>query len=412
MAIQMVGIDYSTASLDIREQFSIQEKAAFAGMVKLKETYDLDGVLILSTCNRTELYISAGKERMDLWDMLCSFKGITCEKYKDLAVQRMGQEAVHHLFLLSCGMKSKVFGEDQIITQIKRALGNARDAGTADRYLEKVFQAAVTAAKKIKSQVRLTAVETSVVEQMEQVICNKIENLNGCKCLVIGNGEIGRLAAGCMVELGADVTVTVRSYRTRQVEIPNGCKVIDYADRYQYLQRFQMIISATASPHHTIKYEECAQLFRDGKHRYLFDLAVPRDISSKFREEPFVTVYDIDSLGGVSSSQQDSLAVKYAMDVIKEQEGKLISEKEAKEYADMIQVIGNIGAQLSYKRIQREVNCLVAKENQEALRQQICIGTKKTITSLLFDIKKIMDDAQWESCIKSISQVLTDQDIY
>jgi len=412
MAIQMVGIDYSTASLDIREQFSIQEKAAFMGMVKLKETYDLDGVLILSTCNRTELYISAGKERMDLWDMLCGLKGITSEKYKDLAVQRTGQEAVHHLFLLSCGMKSKVFGEDQIITQVKKALGNARDAGTVDRYLEKVFQAAVTAAKKIKSQVRLTAVETSVVEQLKQVICNKIGNLNGCKCLVIGNGEIGRLAAGCMVELGGDVTVTVRSYRTRQVEIPKGCKVIDYADRYQYLQTFHMIISATASPHHTIKYEDCIQLFRDGKHRYLFDLAVPRDISSRFREEPFVTVYDIDSLGGVSSSQQDSLAVKYAMDVIREQEEKLISEKEAKEYADMIQEIGDMGAQLSYKRIQREVNCLVAKDNQETLRQQICMGTKKTITSLLFDIKKIMDDAQWESCIKSISQVLIDQEIY
>lgn len=409
MQVQMIGIDYEKADLDTRSLFSFHHHASFEGMLYLKETYKLSGVVILSTCNRTELYISTKEERKDLLDMVCSLKEISPDGYRDMVVERTGQEAIDHLFQLACGMKSKVFGEDQIITQVKTALDSAREAQTTDRNLEKVFQTAITAAKKVKSTVHLTAIKTSVIEQMKEALYGEKDSLLGVRCLVIGNGEIGRLAAACMVEEGAKVTVTVRNYKTRQVEIPKGCKVLDYADRYAHLQEFEIIISATASPHHTIKYEDCAHLLQDGMHRYLVDLAVPRDISSKFREEKYVTTYDIDSLGGVSETVQDNKAVELAMDIIREQEEKLFSKKEMQEYVEMIQTIGEIGADVSYKRIKKQVNKVVSEEAKQIVEQQIRLGTKKTMTSLLFDMRKHMEEDQWELCLSVMKQVLSEQ---
>lgn len=409
MILQMIGIDYEKADLDTRALFSFHHHAAFEGMIYLKETYDLNGVVILSTCNRTEVYISSPKLRKDLLDMVCALKDFSPEDYRSMVVERTGQEVIHHLFLLSCGMKSKVFGEDQIITQVKTALNYAREAKTTDLNLEKVFQAAITAGKKVKSQVHLTAVKTSVIHQMLEALQQEKGSLSGMKCLVIGNGEIGRMAASSMVKEGASVTVTVRNYKTRQVEIPKGCKVVDYAERYGHLSEFEIIISATSSPHHTIKYEDCAHLLQDGNHRYLIDLAVPRDISSKFREESYVTTFDIDSLGGVSATVQDNEAIEVAMEIIRQQEEKLSSKREMQEYVDVIQTIGELGADVSYKRMKKQVNKILQEETRQQVEEQIRLGTKKTLTSLLFDMRKCMEEESWEMCLKAMEQILSEQ---
>ena len=168
--LQMIGIDYEKADLNIRSLFAFQPSASLEGMQVLKNKYGLDGIVIVSTCNRTEVYVSAKEEVKDLFALVCSLKKIDSEKYEKYVVERQNQDAIHHLFQLACGMKSKVFGEDQIITQVKTALLQAREAETTDAYLEKVFQGAITAAKKIKSQVHLTAVKASVIEEMKKVL--------------------------------------------------------------------------------------------------------------------------------------------------------------------------------------------------------------------------------------------------
>jgi len=408
MQVQMVGIDYERADLDTRAIFSFHQHSAFEGMIYLKEKYKLSGAVILSTCNRTEIYISTDMLRDDLFDMVCDLKEVEADKYREIAIERKGVEAIHHLFQLSCGMKSKIFGEDQIITQVKKALTAAREADTTDSNLEKVFQSAVTAAKKVKATVHITAVKTSVIQQMKDVLYKEMESLKGVNCLVIGNGEIGRLAAKCLVAEGANVTVTIRNYKTRQVEIPKGCKVVDYADRYGKLQESKIIVSATSSPHHTIKYEDCADVLNDGIHRYLIDLAVPRDISSKFREESYVTTYDIDSFGGVSEEVQNNEAVEIAMEIIKEQEEKLFKKKELGEYIHLIHAISDKGAEISYQRIKKQVNQVVEDDSREEIGNYVRQGTKKTISALLIDMRKHMEEEQWEGCLSAIEQILAE----
>lgn len=406
MALQMIGIDYENADLDTRAQFSFHRHSAYEGMQYLKETAGLRGVIILSTCNRTEIYISTEEEKIDLLEMLCTVKGVPKERYKQYVVCREGEEAVHHLFQLACGMKSKIFGEDQIISQVKSSLALAREAQTTDRLLEKVFQSAITAAKRVKAEVHLTAIKTSVIEEMKKALYTHKDSLKGVKCLVIGNGEIGRMAAACLVEEGACVTVTVRSYKTRKVEIPMGCRVADYQERYSYIPDCEVIVSATTSPHHTIKYEDTFSLFQDGKHRILIDMAVPRDISSKFREVESVTLYDIDSLGGISNTEQDNEAMHIALGIIKEYEDKLLEEKERKDSFAMVQSIGELSAGVCYKRIRKPLNKVVGEDSQQTVEELVRMGTEKTISSLLFEMKKSLSTESWEACLQVMKESL------
>ena len=128
-------------------------------MEYIQSEYELNGVILLSTCNRTELYVSTDETIEDLFELLCAAKKVSKEQYQNYAIERRGQEAIDHLFQLACGMKSKIFGEDQIISQVKTALLQAREAETTDTYLEKVFQTAIATAKKVKTEVMLSAIK-------------------------------------------------------------------------------------------------------------------------------------------------------------------------------------------------------------------------------------------------------------
>lgn len=399
--LQMAGVDYEKADLDIRSLFSFQTRAAKEAALYIKQRYEVDGVVVLFTCNRTEVYVSAASRIDDLFEVICYLKNIDATKYIKYAVERCGIDAVDHLFRLACGMKSKVFGEDQIITQVKNALVIAREIGTTDSYIERTFQTALAAAKKVKTEIRLTAVKASVVDELIKTLKADMHSIRGKKCLVIGNGSIGRLAAASMVQAGARVTVTVRNYKTRQVEIPKECRVVDYKDRYTDIKSYDIIISATTSPHHTIKYEECSHMLAD-RHHILIDLAVPEDISYKFGEMENITFYNIDSFGQGGRIGQNDKAVKCALDIIKEYEAKLESEENVREYIKSIQDISKECGRMIFER---------AKDELKA--QNICFDTvesavrkaaEKTVSSMLFKLKKNLPSEYYSACIDAIEE--------
>lgn len=413
MELQMIGIDYEHADIDIRSVFSFQHHATCDILEYIKENSDISGAVLISTCNRTELYISCRKYIDNLKEQLCFLGNVPYDKYSSYMIQRENDDVIYHLFRLACGMKSKIFGEDQIITQVKNALATAREAQTTDPVLERLFQTAITAAKKVKSTVRLTAVKNSVIYELKKVLDKDFESIEGLKCMVIGNGEIGRLAAGFMVQQKADVTVTIRNYKTRQVKVPNGCNIIDYRDRYKIIADSGIIISATTSPHYTVKYNECHTLFEDGHFRVMADLAVPRDISPEFSDNPYIQLYDIDMLGGTNMGA-DNEAVKYADSIIDEYIRRFKADEDVKQYIEAIQVIGELAGELTYNRIERDIHDISTDNDRysdKALKDIISDGTKRTVTSMLFNLKKHLPEEYWAACIEAIRQDMQEKDI-
>lgn len=405
MDIQMVGIDHSKASIEYRERFSFTHHEAAIAMNQIMEWYkeEITGCVLLSTCNRTELYISLEEESMEPYEILCRVKGIDSEAYQDYYTVRNGCEVVEHLFSLACGLKSKVFGEDQIITQVKEALTNAREAETTDIVLEKLFQTAITAAKKVKSSVHLTAVNASVVENMITLLEREFDTVNDMSCLVIGNGEIGKLAATRLLQIGAKVTMTLRQYKSREVDIPLGVHCIDYQERYDVLSDMAVVVSATTSPHHTIRYEDTHEILCDGKKRVLVDMAVPRDISLRLAELENIRLYNIDSLGGVSTDTINNQSVAIAMEILKEYQEEFNTWYLFREYIPLIQSVGRTSSISVINRIDKQMKKIVEdSESAEEIKKLVKVATNRVVTNLLYGLKESLDKKQWSSCLEAI----------
>ena len=148
MSIRMVGIDHNRANVDIRALFSFTKKGAAETMELWKEIPGIRGCIILSTCNRMEIWVSTDEEWAgSLLEELCKIKGKDPEQYRSCFVCREGREAADHLFHLTCGLKSMILAEDQIISQVKDSLSLAREHFTTDNVLEVLFRKAVTAGK-------------------------------------------------------------------------------------------------------------------------------------------------------------------------------------------------------------------------------------------------------------------------
>lgn len=277
MRLQMIGIDHSTASVEVRERYAFTNATARAVMQDLKNTKEIAGAVLLSTCNRLELYVSLSAEaEPDLYALVCGFKGLVPGADRVYFNEKKDMEAARHLFELACGLRSQILGEDQILTQVKDALSLAREEFATDNCIEVLFRQAVTTAKKIKSHTVIEKGNRSAATAAIMHLKKDGVSFAGKRALVIGNGMMGKLTAQALMEEQAHVTVTVRQYRSGMVDIPAGAERVNYGERYEALASCDYIFSATASPNLTITPEGLRGIALGGK--IFVDLAVPRDI--------------------------------------------------------------------------------------------------------------------------------------
>ncbi|MDD3220326.1 MAG: glutamyl-tRNA reductase [Lachnospiraceae bacterium] len=294
MSIYMVGIDHSQAGVDVRANFSYTKSSMEAAMEQLQQIDGIAGCVILSTCNRMEVWVNAGEDcQLSLYEWLCEDKKVDAGQYREYFSIRQEEDAVNHLFHLACGLKSQILGEDQIVTQVGDAIAFAREKGFSDSVLEVLFRKAVTAAKKVKTEVYFPKGNTSVISQAIRDLESKGNTLAGKQCMVVGNGDMGKTAAVALLEAGAKVKVTVRQYRHGKVKVPDGCESINYDDRMYYIPECDFVVSATSSPHYTIT-KEMLEMAPICKPLTIIDLAVPRDVEPTCDKVFSVTCYDMD----------------------------------------------------------------------------------------------------------------------
>lgn len=406
MSISMIGIDYSRAAVDIRAQFSFTKKNAVAAMEHLKEEPGIAGCIILSTCNRMEIWASTTEDwQGSLYEFLCREKGKEPAEYAQYFAERTEEEAVEHLFYLTSGLKSQILAEDQIITQVKDALSLSREAYCTDNVLEVLFRMAVTAAKKVKTKVIFSRGNSSVIHQAIHCLEEKGFSLFGKTCMVIGNGEMGKVAALALREAGAEVTVTVRQYRSGIVNIPKGCERINYGDRGEFLPQCDLVVSATASPNYTLT-RELLETVPPVEHLVLIDLAVPRDIEPSAGELSGITLYDIDSfkIDAVFPKLQQSL----------EKAGEILQEQMEDFYnwyggRDLIPRIQDIKAEAVQDLNLRILKILrktpMEEKDRENLLQAIDTAAAKVVNKMMFGLKDSLEEKEFLNCVEGLEKL-------
>lgn len=292
--IRALGVDWESASLAQREacaQGTAEERVA--------SLPGLRGWVLVQTCNRFEFYLDGDGE-------------IPAEWLGGEVFRLEGDAACRRLMEVACGLRSQILGEEQILTQVRSAADRARAQGTMTPELETLFRLAVTAGKAVRTQVRLRPASPSAAHKAVALLRQHFGSLEGRQALVIGNGEMGRLAAELLQKEGCRVKITLRSEHHGGSIVPPGCRAVPYAQRQAELEGCDLLVSATRSPHFTVTPPMLDGLAAPPQ--AAVDLALPRDIDPACRTR--MRVYDLDDL---REDLRDAAAVQAAEAIIREQ---------------------------------------------------------------------------------------------
>ncbi len=327
MNIAVIGINFRSASLEVRERFSFNLEEQQYFLEYFKQRHPAGEWALLSTCNRTELYHHGAEQQFngtEFENELCHYKKLDSNEFRKYFYVYQGKAAVRHLFRVACGLDSLVLGEDQILGQVKKAHQTALAAGTSKAVLNTLFRKAVTGVKLIKSQTKLAKGPVSAAK----VAVEKALATYGSTCcrtaLVIGSGAMGVLTVDSLLKQGvAQIYIAARHLSKVRPIFSNRPQVtpVAYDCRYQYMDGADLVFSMTASPHYAISCSELAPALITSKKRVFMDLAVPRDIDREIATLPGIGLLNIDSLGEACREelQHHALDIAKAETIIDEQ---------------------------------------------------------------------------------------------
>lgn len=305
-----ISASYKKTPLFARQAFAFSEEEQHYFIKKLIGKGIITGGIILSTCNRSEIYFTGGGNPAEkVAKNISLYKKTGDSDIKKYCLFYGGTSAIKHLFNVTCGLDSMVLGEDGILHQVKEAYLAAAKAGYTDGELNIIFQDALNCAKSGKSITRLSTTPVSIGTITANTICKYIE-ANGFKgsskkVMVIGiTGKTGGIVAKDLISKGIPVIGTSRSHKQEDGIYWNNnslAEITSFKDRYNYINQVCAVASATTSPHYTLTYNEYLKYAGKDKKQLLIDLAVPYDIDRAITRLLNVKLLDIDYFNTLSS---------------------------------------------------------------------------------------------------------------
>lgn len=296
-----LGLNYRTAPVAVRERFAVSRGGVSAAVTELHRLPGVQECVLLSTCNRTEIYYWTPDAATAHAAIIHSFMGRAHlpEAEQGYFYRYHGAEALTHLARVAAGLDSMVLGETEIFGQLKEAYRVALDAGTTSSCTNRTFQQVFSIGKKVRSSTRITAGPTSVGAAAVQLAGNALGGLEGSQVLVVGAGEVARTTAQSLKSRGAEgIFVANRSY-DRAVELAEsvGGRVIRFSEWQPYLEQIDIVIVSTAAPVYVVSppvLERVQQLRK--RPLFLVDLSVPRNIDPQCAKVEGVHLFDMDTL--------------------------------------------------------------------------------------------------------------------
>lgn len=288
-----ISISHKKASVSIRQlfAFSIQQQQQL--VKRIKQHKELDGCVILCTCNRSEVYASGSKQIIEILKQeFADFSNINQNDILKYLNIYSDEQAIYHLFKVCCGFDSMILGEDEILGQIKAAYKQALELEIVNYELNVLFQRAIACSKRIKTDTNLSNIPLSITTLVANEVF-RFEKEGIKQIMLIGiTGKMGSvIAKNILCKDKIQLTATVRNECSF---ISNSIKIIDYKQRYDYMNEMDIIISATSSPHYTIISQQLNLALKSKKNRLLIDIAVPADIDPKVIDIKNTTLYNID----------------------------------------------------------------------------------------------------------------------
>lgn len=295
----------------------------------LREIMALDGVeqcVVLSTCNRTEIYVQGeGNRFKGLEAVMAEASGSDGEWIRSLARRYQGRKALGHLFRVVCGMESMVIGEDEILGQARDAYMYAKEAGYTGYELNSVFQAALTCAKRVKTQTMISKTSVSVAT----LAANEIFRLPVQHKTVLLMGSSGQMGGIILKDLLSQenirIITTVRSHNGRYQSLDPRVENVDYRKRYDYLEEADAVVSATSSPHYTLTAGRVREAVGTPKARLFLDISMPPDLDAEIAAIENCRLVSLDDINRLAeeNNRLKQQAIMDAEEILSEELEKL-----------------------------------------------------------------------------------------
>lgn len=298
MKLAVVGVNYERTPIEIRDRVSFTDTKKMDMYEELAKI-DISEAVVLSTCNRSEVYFLYSQDENPQQVMYVFEKLFDFSEIEAYAFVKCGDEALQYLFELAGGLQSLVIGEDQILGQVREAMEFSRMNGALGKNLGKIFRDAVTCAKRIKTEYRISTHPLSL-SYIGILQLKKRLDFKDKKVLVIGSGKMAQLAIQYVHELDVaciyNCNRSIEHAKEFQKEFPT-LQVAPFAERYEMMRCADVVICATTSPHPIVKAERM-EGYRQPL--YILDLAMPRDVESAIGSMEGITLFDIDGLKDIA----------------------------------------------------------------------------------------------------------------
>ena len=305
----VAGMNHRTAPVAMREQLAFEEEKIREILADLSGRGLLQEVMILSTCNRVEVYGVAavpGEARSQAFSRLGSHRGVAWRELEPLLYTATGDEAALHAFRVAASLDSMVLGEPQILGQVKDAFALAQSAGTAGPVLHALMSHAFSAAKRVRSETLVGRLAVSISYAAVELARRIFEGLDGKAVLLVGAGEMSELAARHLIDHGAlPIYVANRTWsRAQELARGLGGVPVPFDQLEATLARVDIVITSTAAPEPVVTAAQvrAALHARRGRPLFFIDIAVPRNVEPAVNDLEGAFCYDIDDLRAVVES--------------------------------------------------------------------------------------------------------------
>jgi glutamyl-tRNA reductase len=331
MNIIVVGLSHKTASVDIREKVAFAPTNMEKPLKALVDIPDITEAIIVSTCNRVELYatthdIAGGIARVKRF--LADYHNLSLENLDSHLYAHHGEEAIRHVFRVASSLDSMVVGEPQILGQIKTSYGYAAEFKSSGIILNRFLHKAFSVAKRVRTETKIASSAVSVAFAAVELSRKIFDELSDKTVMLIGAGEMCELAAKHFLNNGVrGVMVTNRTFeRAEKLADEFGGRAVPFDDLFEYLHKADIILSSTGAPHCIIGPKDLEEVMRRRRQKPMFfiDIAVPRDIDPKVNNVENVYLYTVDDLQEVVQSNlaQRAEEAKKAEDIVNQEIGQ------------------------------------------------------------------------------------------
>ena len=389
MRIRVVGLNHRTAPVQVREALAFRRSRLPDALGALRKTDGVEEALILSTCNRVEVYVctAAAPEDGLVRDFLAGFHGVWPETFAPHLYRHDGVEAVAHLFRVASGLDSMVVGEAQITAQVKEAYELASEEGAAGQVLHRLFQQALAVAKEVRSRTEIGAGRASVGSVAVELAERIFETLSGRMVLVVGAGEMGEAVVRSLRAAGATATVVAnRTFsRAEALAAQWGGEAVHFDQLGSWLSRADIVIASTDAPHYVIHPSAVAEALRARRGRpiFLIDIAVPRNIDPAASRVEGCYLYNVDDLQAVVNETlaRRGQEVERCMSMVETESAKFMHWLERRAVAP---TIGELSDRL-HELKRRELEALHNKlpDLPEAVRDEIERMANRLVNKIL-----------------------------